>query len=75
VISTCLAFVQLNPPINFGNEANDPVKILFALGALDHNEHVEALREVAEILSDQDQFEKLLNAETINEVTAILYND
>jgi len=75
VITTCLAFAQLNPPINFGNEANDPVRVLFALGALDHSEHVEALKEIAEILTDQDQFDKLLNAESLNEITAILYGD
>ncbi len=74
VISTCLAFVQLNPPINFGNEANDPVKVLFALGALDHIQHVEALKQIAEILTDQDKFSKLLNAETVNDVTAVLYD-
>ncbi len=74
VISTCLAFVRLNPPINFGNEANDPVKILFALGALDHTQHVEALKQIAEILTDQDKFSKLLDADTVNDVTAILYS-
>lgn len=75
VITTCLAFAKLVPPINFGNEVNDPVKVLFALGALDHSEHVEALKEIAEILTDQDQFEKLLNAESLNEITAVLYGD
>jgi len=73
VISTCLAFARLNPPVNFGNEANDPVHILFALGALDHSQHVDALKEIAEILSDQTKFEKLLEAETVEAVTAILY--
>lgn len=75
VISTALAFASLHPPINFGNEANDPVRILFALAALDHTEHVEALKEIAEILTDQDQFEQLLKAETTAEVTAILYGN
>jgi PTS system ascorbate-specific IIA component len=75
VISTSLAFVQLDPPINFGNEANDPVQILFALGAKDHSEHVEALKEIAEILTDQDQFEKLVNVASVLEVTELLYKD
>ena len=74
VISTALAFASLDPPVNFGNEANDPVRILFALAALDHTEHVEALKGIAEILTDQELFEQLLNAETITDVTAILYD-
>lgn len=73
VLSTCLAFVKLDTPVNFGNEANDPVHILFALGALDHSQHVDALKEIAEILSEQTKFEKLLEAETVEAVTAILY--
>jgi len=74
VISTCLAYARLIPPINFGNKENDPVRILFALGALDHTQHVEALKQIAEILSDQDKFQKLLEADTVEAVTTILYD-
>lgn len=74
VIFTSLAFASLDPPINFGNEANDPVRILFALAALDHTEHIEALKGIAEILTDQELFEQLLSAETIADVTSILYD-
>ncbi len=73
VISTCLAFARLSPPVNFGNKANDPVHILFAIGALDHTQHVDALKQIAELLSDQIKFEKLLEADTVKAVTAILY--
>ena len=73
VITTCLAYARLTPPINFGNKDNDPVHILFALGALDHNQHIDALRQIAEILSDQDKFEQLLKADTIEAVTEILF--
>lgn len=74
VITTCLAYARLTPPINFGNKENDPVHILFALGALDHTQHVEALKQIAEILSDEDKFQKLLEADTLEAVTAILYD-
>jgi len=75
VLTTSLAFAKLNPPVNFGNEANDPVRVLFALGAMDHSQHVEALKEIAEILSDEDRFDKLINAVTIDEITETLYGD
>ena len=73
VISNCLAFARLVTPVNFGSKENDPVHILFALGALDHTQHVEALQQIAEILSDPGKFEKLLEADTVEAVTAILY--
>lgn len=74
VISTCLAYARLAPPIDFGNEDNDPVHILFALGAVDHTQHVEALQQIAEILSDEVRFKQLLDADTIEAVSAILYH-
>ena len=74
VISPCLAFAKLSTPVDFGNEENDPVHVLFALGALDHDQHVEALKQVAEILIDQDKYKKLLEADTIETVSAILYS-
>lgn len=73
VLKTCLAYMHLNPPINFGNEENDPVQLLFALGAKDHDEHVGALQQIAEILMDEETFDQLLNASTIEEVAVILY--
>lgn len=73
VISPCLAYARLVPPVNFGNKENDPVQILFALGALDHEQHIESLGQIAEILSDKIKFDNLLKAETVDAVTAILY--
>ncbi len=73
VISTCLAYARLVPPVNFGNKENDPVHILFALGGLDHAQHVEALQQIAEILSDPVKFDELLEADTVEAVTAVLY--
>jgi mannitol/fructose-specific phosphotransferase system IIA component (Ntr-type) len=73
VLKPCLAFVKLDTPVEFGNKENDPVTLLFALGALDHDQHVEALQKIAEILMDETKFENLLNAETVDDVIGILY--
>jgi mannitol/fructose-specific phosphotransferase system IIA component (Ntr-type) len=73
VLSTSLAFAKLTPPINFGNKENDPVHLLFALGALDHDQHLEALQKVAEILMDEAKHKKLLEADTVESVAAILH--
>lgn len=73
VISPCLAFGKLQTPVNFGNKDNDPVHILFALGALDHTQHIDALKQIAEILSDEGKYESLLVADTVESVSSVLY--
>jgi mannitol/fructose-specific phosphotransferase system IIA component (Ntr-type) len=73
VVAPCLAFARLDPPVNFGNEHNDPVHILFALGAIDHDGHVDALKQVAELLLDGQKYTDLLTAVTVDEVAAIIY--
>ncbi len=73
VLKPCLAFAKLKTPVEFGNKDNDPVTLLFALGALDHDQHVSALQKIAEILMDETKFQNLINAETVEDVVNILY--
>lgn len=62
VISTGLSLVTLAEPIAFGNEANDPVKLVFGLCAIDHDSHIEMLAELSDLLSDNETVNILLNA-------------
>ena len=49
----CLGLVTLRRPVDFGHRDNDPVDLVFSLGAVDHDGHVEALRELAALLQDE----------------------
>ena len=62
VLSTGLSLVTLAEPIVFGNEANDPVKLVFGLCAVDHGSHIEMLAELSDLLSDNETVNILLNA-------------
>lgn len=42
----------LRTPIEFYNEANDPVKCLFFLSAKDNNSHLESLAQLVDLLED-----------------------
>ena len=72
VLEPCMAVVKLATPVEFGNADNDPVKTLIAFGVVDSSQHVEALQQVAEILSDPTNFEALQNAESREEILNIL---
>lgn len=62
VLSTGLSLVTLSQPIIFENEANDPVRMVIGMCAVDHDSHLEMLKELAALLSDVQTVNSLLNA-------------
>ena len=62
VISTGLSLVTLAEPIEFQNLANDPVRLVIGLCAVDHDSHIELLAELSALLSDEPTVNSLLNA-------------
>ena len=58
----CMSLVTLKTPVNFGNNGNDPVKLVVAFATIDKNAHVNALRRLARILGDPEKVEALKNA-------------
>ena len=67
----CLAVGTLKEGINFGCE-NDPVRLVIGLGAVDHEGHVELLRDVARLLSDNERLARLLEAETEEQLLEVV---
>jgi PTS system ascorbate-specific IIA component len=72
VITPALALVTLEPPIPFGNEENDPVRLLIAIAAVDASQHVDALKDVADVLADPVKRQNLMQAANRQEVFNIL---
>ena len=58
-LETAIGVATLKEPVEFGNEANDPVKFLFCLSAADNSAHLNALSELAMLFEDQAFFEML----------------
>src|SRR5690625_1324637 len=50
VKETSISLAQLKKPIVFGNEANDPVYLVFAIGASNSDKHLEMLKRLSNIL-------------------------
>jgi mannitol/fructose-specific phosphotransferase system IIA component (Ntr-type) len=48
----CLAVLTLLEPVAFGHSANDPVDLVIAFGAVDKEAHLDALQQLAALLSD-----------------------
>jgi PTS system ascorbate-specific IIA component len=73
VLSTGMSLVTLAEPVAFGHKKNDPVRVVFALAALDHDRHLELLSEFAAKFSQPDFVNSLLvcnDPEQINNLFA-----
>lgn len=72
VLTNCMGIITLDPPINFGNADNDPVYVVLAFGAKDKADHMQALREVATVLSQQKNMDALKAARTKEDILAVM---
>lgn len=63
-----IGIATLEPPIEFGNCSNDPVKYVFSLSAVDQNTHLQAMSELAELLGEEDFYSILDKAESAYEI-------
>ena len=72
VKEACVSFVRLKTPVKFGHSSNDPVRLVFALGASSSTEHVTVLQKLTALLSNQENVEKLLNAQSYEEIKPLI---
>ncbi len=74
VIKASIAIVRLATPVEFGNEDNDPVYLVVALAAIDHDQHIDGLRQLALVLGDDDKIEAIKKAATKEELLDIFWS-
>jgi PTS system ascorbate-specific IIA component len=67
-----MSLVTLTYPVVFGNFTNDPVKIVFTLGAKDANSHLEVLAQLIELLTNKEDMSKIMQANSQEEVIAVI---
>lgn len=62
VLSTGLSLLTLAEPVVFGNVANDPVRLVIGMCAVDHDSHIEMLADLAALLGNTESVNFMLNA-------------
>jgi PTS system mannitol-specific IIA component/PTS system ascorbate-specific IIA component len=68
----CVSLVRLKQPVPFGHPANDPVQLVFALGASSSEEHLELLQRLSLMLGNPENIKKLIEAETYQDITEMI---
>jgi len=72
VMEIGLSLVTLAEPVVFGNQANDPVRLVIGLCALDHGSHIDIMAELATFLGDAQSVNSLLNATDSEQIRDLL---
>ncbi|NBS62440.1 MAG: PTS sugar transporter subunit IIA, partial [Microbacteriaceae bacterium] len=63
VLGTGLSLITLSEPVVFGSEANDPVRLVIGLAAVDHDSHIDLMAALSDLLMDVMKVNMLLQAE------------
>lgn len=74
VIKATIAVLRLKTPVNFGNKDNDPVYLVVALAAIDHDQHIQGLRELAAVLGDEENIKKIKASQTSQDLLDIFWS-
>lgn len=69
-----ISVATLAEPIVFGNEDNDPVKIIFCLAAVDSYSHLTIMRKLIELVNDEEKIEQLCVETEMTKFKEILFN-
>jgi PTS system ascorbate-specific IIA component len=67
-----ISWLQLAEPVEFGHEKNDPVWLVVALAALDHDGHLGLMSSLAAVLGDTELLATLREADSPARVLELL---
>lgn len=67
-----LSLLHIKEGISFGSTENDPVYVIIMLCARSGNQHISMIGELAELFSDQQKLERLLKADDIKAIQAVI---
>lgn len=67
-----VSFVRLREPVVFGNPANDPVTLVFALGASSSEEHLQIIKKLMKLLGDSEKVEALKSVSSYEEINVLI---
>lgn len=70
-----ISVATLAQPVVFGNEENDPVKIIFCLAAVDSFSHLNIMKSLIDLINDETKINRLTNCTNVSEFEKILYDE
>lgn len=71
VNKTSIGFMKTKNPVDFGKGTEYKPRLFFALAAVDEQEHLNNLKDVMEILSNEENIQRLLQVNNIDELMKV----
>lgn len=72
VLKNGMSLITLKEPVNFGDEDNDPIKLVISFCSTDSEGHLNALSELVDFLRDEDAIENVMSARCKRDVVEIM---
>ena len=72
VLRTGMSWVRLAEPVPFGHQKNDPVRLVVGLASKDHESHMQALQQMATLISTDSTMAELEAAHNPRELLRII---
>lgn len=72
VMEASVSFLRLKKPVRFGHSTNDPVRLVFALGASSSEEHLKLLQRLILLLNHPENIGKLIEAKDYEEIKSLV---
>lgn len=67
-----LSLITLKTPVNFGNDLNDPVKLIITLAAKDNESHLKALSQLMELFMNNEDLKFIIEAKNQKQAMGII---
>lgn len=74
VLDDCLSLITLDKPVEFGHKTNDPVDIVFAIGAKSSDNHIGFIQDLADILDSEENISFIKECEDKKELLNKIIN-
>lgn len=71
-LKTGMSLITLKNAIEFGDEENDPIKLIISFCSTDSEGHLHALSELVDFLRDETAINNVINAKSKKEVIEIM---
>jgi mannitol/fructose-specific phosphotransferase system IIA component (Ntr-type) len=71
-MDVCFVALLLDPPVDFGNPDNDPVRLVIGFSSPDATVHVKMLTTMARAIGQEDFLERVTKAQTPEDLVSIL---
>ncbi|MGI5858609.1 MAG: BglG family transcription antiterminator [Tepidanaerobacteraceae bacterium] len=68
VKKVCMSLITLSNPVEFGNEENDPTKIVICVGAKDHHTHLKAISELTQLLECSENVSRIKHFKDVKDL-------